>query len=72
MKTRIVVAIAAASLIPLSGSPNASVLCTKKAGAVFLRSGESCGRKETRLSQFLGRGLRALGTGHALLLAAVA
>src|SRR5439155_4008018 len=50
MKTRIVVAIAAASLIPLSGSPNASVLCTKKSGAVFLRSGESCGRKETRLS----------------------
>ena len=33
MKTRIVVAIAAASLIPLSGSPNASVLCTKKSGA---------------------------------------
>src|SRR5438093_11068813 len=50
MKTPIVVAIAAASLIPLSGPPNASVLCTKKSGAVFVRTGDNCGRKESRLS----------------------
>src|SRR6266849_5456044 len=48
MKTRIVAAIAAPGLIPFSGSPHASVLCTKKSGAVFLR--DNCGRKESRLS----------------------
>ena len=50
MKTRIVVAMAAAGLIPFSGSLHASVLCTKKSGAVIVRTGDSCGRKETRLS----------------------
>ena len=50
MRTRIVVAMAAAGLIPFSGSLHASVLCTKKSGAVIVRTGDSCGRKETRLS----------------------
>jgi len=51
MKAAIVVAVAAVGLVPLRAATDAAVLCAKKSGAVFMRSGDTCNRKEARLSR---------------------